>query len=322
MKKLITTVTLNPAIDREYFVETNEVMKNQFIYNHQDLKVYPGGKGLISAINFKALGYQDVQNIGFVGGKQGLFFQKMVQKHNIISNYIHTEKEIRNNVKVIARNPATYTQYNDYTYRVEKADVEELIIRFKRSISESNCILMSGSVPEGVNFDIYQRLIKIAKAEGKHVFLQASGEALKLALAAEPDVLTPYFKHHKTILDQKMDQKEDYIKVGRKMQEMGAKKVMIPFHCDRLVFDQDGQVYQLSPKVYCIINWLGASDAYNSAYLDYAFQNGKADFDFLEANKRAAAAALWIAENENIYLTEAKDFHSFLDRIEIKKLEV
>lgn len=317
---MITTVTLNPAIDREYFVDKNEVMKNQFIYNHQDLKVYPGGKGLISAINFRALGYKDVQNIGFVGGKQGLFFQKMVQKHNIISNYIHTESEIRNNVKVIGRNPATYTQYNDYTFKVEKADVEELIIRFKRSISESNCILMSGSVPEGVDFDIYQRLIKIAKAKGKHVFLQASGEALKLALEAKPDVVTPYFKHHKTILDLEMNKKEDYIKVGKKMQEMGAKRVMIPFHCDRLVFARSGQVYQLSPEGYCIINWLGASDAYNAAYLDYAFQSD--DFDFLEANKKAAAAALWIAEKEEIYLNEQKDFHSFLDRIEIKKLEV
>src|SRR6056297_3389832 len=142
---MITTVTLNPAIDREYFVDKNEVMKNQFIYDHDDLRIYPGGKGLISAINFRNMGYHDVQNIGFVGGKQGLFFEKMVQEDDIISNYIHTESEIRNNVKIIGRDPVTYTQYNDYTFRVEKEEVEELIIRFKRSISESGCILMAGS---------------------------------------------------------------------------------------------------------------------------------------------------------------------------------
>jgi 1-phosphofructokinase len=71
---LITTVTLNPSIDREYFVEKNEIMKDQFIYNHEDLKIYPGGKGLLSAINFRNLAYTEVQNIGFTGGKQGLFF--------------------------------------------------------------------------------------------------------------------------------------------------------------------------------------------------------------------------------------------------------
>lgn len=317
---MITTVTLNPAIDREYFVEKNEVMKNQFIYDDEHLKIYPGGKGLISAINFKKLGYEDVQNIGFIGGKQGLFFEKMVQEYDIISNYIHTESEIRNNVKIIGREPSTYTQYNDYTFKVEKEEVDELIVRFKRSISESGCILMAGSVPEGVDFDIYQRLIKIAKKKGKHVFLQASGEALKLALESEPDVVAPYFKHHKTILDVEMNDKEDYIKAGKKIQEMGAKRVMVPFHCDRLLFDKDGSVYQLSPKGYCIINWLGASDAYNSAYLDYAFKTD--DFDFLEANRRGGAAALWIAENKEIYLDDRKDYNEHLDRLEINKLEV
>lgn len=318
---MITTVTLNPAIDREYFVDENEVMKNQFIYNDRDLKVYPGGKGLISAINFKSLGYKDVQNIGFVGGKQGMFFEKMVQDHNIISNYIYTEQEIRNNVKIIGREPATYTQYNDYTYTVEKEDVKELITRYKRSISESNCILISGSIPEGVDFDIYQRLIKIAKNKGKRVFLQASGEALKLALEAEPDVVTPYFKHHKTILDRKMKEKEDYIEIGRKMQERGAKRVMIPFHCDRLLFDERGDIYQLSPEGYCIINWLGASDAYNTAYLDYFFNTD--DFDFIEANRRGGAAALWVAENKEIYLNSRKEYiDCCMDRLEINKLEV
>jgi len=319
---MITTVTLNPAIDREYFVDKNEVMKNQFIYNDQDLKVYPGGKGLISAINFKSLGYEDVQNIGFIGGKQGLFFEKMVQKHDIISNYIPTESEIRNNVKIIGKNPPTYTQYNDYTFRVEKEEVAELITRYKRSITESNCILISGSVPEGVDFDIYQRLIKISKELGKKVFLQASGEALKLALQSKPDIVAPYFKHHKTILDIEMNEKKDYIKAGKKMQEMGAKRVMVPFHCDRILFDEHGDVYQLSPTGYCIINWLGASDAYNTAYLDYAFQSETEEFDFLEANLRGAAAALWIAENKEVYLNAREDYNSCLDRLEINKLEV
>ncbi|ADQ13883.1 PfkB domain protein [Halanaerobium hydrogeniformans] len=316
---MITTVTLNPAIDREYFVDKHEVMQNKFIYDSKDLKIYPGGKGLISAVNFKALGYQDVQNIGFIGGKQGLFFEKMVQKYNVISNYIHTDSEIRNNVKIIGKDPATYTQFNDYTFHVEKEEVKELLIRFERSISESNYILISGSLPDGVDFDIYRRLIKIAKEKDKTVMLQASGEALKLALEAEPDIVAPYFKHHKSLLDVEIESREEYIKMGREIQKRGAKYVMIPFHCDRLLFDAEGDVYQLSPKEYCIVNWLGASDAYNTAFLDYIFKNG---FDFLEANLHAGAAALWISENREIYLESRDDYRHCLDRLKLEKLEV
>lgn len=316
---MITTVTLNPAIDREYFVDKHEVMQNKFIYDSEDLKIYPGGKGLISAVNFKALGYKDVQNIGFIGGKQGLFFEKMVQKYDVISNYIHTDSEIRNNVKIIGKDPATYTQFNDYTFHVEKEEVEELLIRFKRSISESNYILISGSLPDGVDFDIYRRLIEIAKEKDKTVMLQASGEALKLALEAGPDIVAPYFKHHKSILDVEIESREEYIKMGREIQNRGAKYVMIPFHCDRLLFDQKGDVYQLTPKDYCIVNWLGASDAYNTAFLDYIFKNS---FDFLEANLHAGAAALWISENREIYLDSRDDYRHCLGRLKIEKLEV
>lgn len=319
MKILITTVTLNPSIDREYFVDSHEVMHDQFIYNDDDLKIYPGGKGLLSAINFKNLGYSDVQNIGFTGGKQGLFFEKMVQDYRVICNYIHTDSEIRNNIKIIGKNPVTYTQYNDYTFRVKKEEVNELIIRFKRAIAESEYILMAGSIPEGVDFDIYQRLINIAHDKGKKVYLQASGEALKLALEAEPEFVAPYFKHHKTICDMDIKDKEDYIAAGRKIQELGAENVMIPFHCDRLLFDKKGDVYQLTPKDYCIINWLGASDAYNAGFLDYVF---KKEFDFLKANHYGGAAALWVSENREIYLEDRESFSKCLERLKIEKLEV
>jgi hypothetical protein len=77
---MITTVTLNPSIDREYFVENHIPGNNKYIYDHKNRKVTPGGKGLIAAINLKRLGYSHVQNIGFVGGRQGMFFEKMVQE--------------------------------------------------------------------------------------------------------------------------------------------------------------------------------------------------------------------------------------------------
>jgi len=316
---MITTVTLNPSIDREYFVDSNEIMKNQFIYSDEDLKVYPGGKGLLTAINLKKLAYPNVQNIGFVGGKQGLFFEKMVQEYKVITNYIYTDSEIRNNVKIIGKNPFSYTQYNDYTHKVEKNDVADLIKRYKRGIVESKIVVIAGSIPEGVGFDIYKILIDIAHNMDKKVYLQASGEALKLALSAEPEFVTPYFKHHKSILDKEMKSKKYYIKAGREIQDRGVEYVMIPFHCDRLLFDADGRVYKLTPDDYCIINWLGASDAYNAAFLDYVYQNG---FDFLEANRHGGAAALWIAENREVVLNNGDDFKHCLRRLHIEELEV
>ncbi|MFP4661637.1 MAG: 1-phosphofructokinase family hexose kinase [Halanaerobiales bacterium] len=315
---MITTVTLNPAIDREYFVTEHVPKKHKYLYGEQDIKVYPGGKGLLTAINLKCLGYSDVQNVGFVGGKQGLFFERMVQEYKITTNYIYTESEIRNNVFVIAKDPVTYTHFNDYTYKVIKKDVEDLLKRFKRAIHDSDMIVIAGSIPEGVNFDIYKRMIRICNEQKKDVFLQASGEALNLALEEGPKVVSPYFKHTRKIFDEEVVEFEDYVEMSRKLLEEGAQNVIMPYHCDRLLFTGD-KVYSISPKDFCLTNWLGAGDAYNAGFCDYIFREG---FDFVEANRYGAAAALIVAEHKSIFIENRDMIEKNLDRIEVKELEV
>ena len=315
---MITTVTLNPAIDREYFVSKNKPKKHQYIYEDRNIQVSPGGKGLLSAINLKNLGYSDVQNIGFIGGKQGLFFEKMVQDYEVTTNYVYTNNEMRNNIKIIGQDPVTYTHFNDYTYDVEKQDVEELIKRFTRSIADSEFIMISGSIPTGVDFDIYQKLIRICHEQDKEVYLQASGKSLNIALQENPKVVAPYFKHTDTILGEKVETDEDYYRLGRLLIEKGAEYVTLPFHCDRLLFTPE-KTYILSPSDFCLINWLGAGDAYNAGFFDYVFQNG---FDFIEANRHGGAAALYIAEHRSIFINDRSNIESMLDRITVEELEV
>lgn len=313
---MITTVTLNPAIDREYFVKEHKPGQNNYIYKKENMKISPGGKGLMAAIDLKKLGYSDVQNMGFVGGRQGLFFEKMVQEYRITTNYIYTEQEIRNNTKIIAKDPITYTQFNDYTYAVNKSEVEEFIKRFKRGISDSDLILLAGSIPAGVDFDIYARLIDICNEKGKDVFLQASGEALKQALDKNPKIVSIYFKHTAKMLDKKVSSLDDYIKMGKEIIKRGAEYAIIPFHSERLLFTKD-KVYCLSPLDFCLINWLGAGDAYNAAFFDYYYQYG---FEFVEANRRGAAAALAIAENNSLFLESHESIEKNVERIIVKEL--
>ena len=314
---MITTVTLNPAIDREYFVETNDPGNHQYIYEDDGIRVSPGGKGLLSAINLRNMGYSDVQNIGFVGGKQGLFFERMVQDHQVTTNYVYTKNEIRNNIFVIGKDPVTYTHYNDYTYQVDERDVKELIKRYKRGIVDSEYVMMSGSIPEGVGFDIYRRLINIANERDKPVYLHASGEALNQALDAEPKFVVPYFKHTNKILDEEVETLDDYVQAGKKLQEAGAEYVMIPFHCDRLVFSED-EVHSISAKNFCLLNWLGAGEAYNAAFFDYILNNS---FDFIEANKYAGAAALVVAEERDIFIHNKQEIKDMISKITVERVE-
>ncbi|MFO7819432.1 MAG: PfkB family carbohydrate kinase [Halanaerobacter sp.] len=313
---MITTVTLNPTIDRAYFINENQPGEHKYIYENQNVTVSPGGKGLLSAIDLKRLGYDDVQNIALVGGKQGLFFESMVQKHNVITNYVYTDNEIRNNIFIVADQPVSYTHYNDYTYQVEKRDVQELIKRYIRGIVDSKCVMISGSIPDGVGFDIYKRLIKIANEKDKIIYLHASGEALNQALEGEPKFVAPYFKHTDKILDKKVKSLEDYIEAGHRLQESGAEYVLIPFHSNRLIFSQD-EAHLISAPDFNLVNWLGAGEAYNAAFINYIIEHG---FDFIKANKYAGAAALAIAEKRRIYIEDEDEIEKMLSKIKVESV--
>ncbi|MGM0381545.1 MAG: 1-phosphofructokinase family hexose kinase [bacterium] len=310
---MITTVTLNPAIDREFFVRSHKPGENRYIYNQDHVETNPGGKGLISAINLVNMGYDVVQNLGFIGGQQGLFFEKMVQDLGVTTNYVTTRNEIRNNIFVIGEDPVSYTQFNDYTYKVSKEDVQELLKRFERSIRDSELIIMAGSIPAGIDFDIYRRLIEIANRHDKRVYLRASGKALSLALPAEPFVVVPYFKHEQAIMREKIEDFDDAMRMGQKLVEAGAQYVIFPFECDILLFEENNN-YSLYIHDFCLRNWLGAGDAYDSGFWDYCHRNG---FDFVEANRYGAAAALTIAEEEPVYLHDRKTIEDNLERVTI-----
>lgn len=313
---MITTVTLNPTIDREYFVEKNTPGHHQYIYTNQNINVSPGGKGIMSAIDLKYLGYSDVQNIGFIGGQQGLFFEKMVQEHKVATNYIYTKEEIRNNIYIIGKEPVSYTHYNDYTYQVESSDVERLLKRFKRGIANSELIMISGSIPEGVSFSIYQNLINICQQKGKKVYLCASGKTLNQALEAAPHFAAPYFKHSNKILEREIESLEDYIRIGKKLQKMGVKHISIPFHDKRLIFSND-KAYSVSAEDFHLLNWLGAGEAYNAAFFDHIFQEG---FDIIETNRHAGAAALAVSEKKGVFLKSRSEIEAKLELINIEEV--
>lgn len=313
---MITTVTLNPAIDREYFVQTNEAKVYRDLNSKDDVKVTPGGKGLIAAINLRRLGNEDVQNIGFVGGRQGLFFEKMVREHTVTTNYIYTNNEIRNNVKIIGNSPHTYSHYNDYTFEVEYKDEVELLKRFKRSIKDSSFVLLAGSIPKGIGEDIYKRMIRICNEEKKDVYLNASENKILLALEQQPKVVAPYFKQKSEIFGQKLLNRDDYEKIGKKLIEDGAQHVILPYGCNKLLF-QGKDLYVLSLKDFCLASYLGSGDAFSAAFIDYVLKNG---FDFLKACTYGAAAAMNIMQSKDVFLTDKSSVECLVDKVNLEKI--
>lgn len=316
MQFLITTVTLNPAIDREYFVEENKATLYEDILHQGDINVTPGGKGLIASINLKNLGHEDVQNMGFLGGGQGLFFEKLLQDYSLTTNYVYTRNEMRNNVKIIGKNPMSYSHYNDYTYEIANNCEADFLKRFQRSIVDSDLVLIAGSIPQGISEDIYAKMIRICHTQKKSVFLHATGTPLQLAIEEKPLIVFPYFKGINKILGRDVETLKDCTALAAKLLSQGLKYVVLPFGCNKLIFSRD-EAHMLYADELCLRSYLGSGDAFSAGFLDYTIHQ---DFDFLKACMYGAAASMHILQTKSVFIEQRSDIENMLPKIRSRKI--
>ena len=118
---MITTVTLNVAIDKAYVIDAlnkGEVMRVQKCSNTA------GGKGLNVAKVVKLCG-EPVTAAGFVGGHAGKYVCEMLDEAGVPNRFIHTKGETRSCINILASDGSS-TEFLEPGEPVEEADVNVL----------------------------------------------------------------------------------------------------------------------------------------------------------------------------------------------------
>ncbi len=95
---MITTVTLNVAVDKAYVVESFDV---GHVSRVQKCTNTPGGKGLNVAKVAKLCG-EEVLATGFVGGHAGAYVEDMLDKIQVPNDFVHTASETRSCINILA----------------------------------------------------------------------------------------------------------------------------------------------------------------------------------------------------------------------------
>ena len=84
VQEMITTVTLNPAIDRTYFLDEWRLSQ---VNRVQRKNVMPGGKGINAAQIARVLGEQ-VTATGFLGAEAEPFFRQSLLAVGVIPDFV------------------------------------------------------------------------------------------------------------------------------------------------------------------------------------------------------------------------------------------
>jgi len=187
MKHRIITLTLNPAMDVSAEVaEMAPYHKLRCENEHRQ----PGGGGINVARAAQRLGAR-VLAIHVSGGATGQALCRLLDDAGLAHQPVVTIHETRVDFAVSERKTGAQFRFVFPSRKLSPRIVRTVLARVQAHLVAGDTLVVSGSVPEGTQEDIFDRLAALARAQGCRYVVDTSGAALKRALAGGPDLIKP-----------------------------------------------------------------------------------------------------------------------------------
>lgn len=284
---MIVTVTMNPAIDKT--VEINHMERgglNRIIRAEYDV----GGKGINVSKTIRELGEKSVAT-GFIAGSTGATIKNFLDENEIKTDFVEVEGETRTNTKVYEKT-GELTELNELGPEISEVQVESLLAKLSGYAAPDTLFVLAGSVPRGVDKDIYGRITRLVHTKGATVLMDADGELFTKALEAVPDIIKPNRVELEAYMNVNHEASEtELMEVVDKLKEKGIKKVAVSMgKSGAMFFMEDCKVKCPGLKVNAH-STVGAGDAMVAA-LAYAWERKLSSEDTVKICMASSAGAV------------------------------
>ena len=276
---MIYTVTFNPSLD--YIVSVDDFKLGLTNRTSSEL-ILPGGKGTNVSTVLKNLGLESTA-LGFVAGFTGNEIVKRLNDIGIKSDFISIENGIsRINLKLKSIDG---TEINGAGPDISEEKVNELMDKLNQ-LKEGDVLVLAGSIPSSMSDNIYRDIMADLKDRGVMIVVDATKDLLLNVLEYHPFLIKPNNHELGEIFDVKLTTREEVIPYGRKLQEKGARNVLVSMAGEGAVLiAEDGQVFDAPAPKGKLINGVGAGDSMVAGFVagwiekqdyEYAFNMGVA----------------------------------------------
>ncbi|HBT50389.1 MAG TPA: 1-phosphofructokinase [Caldanaerobacter subterraneus] len=309
---MITTVTVNPAIDRTVIVENLRLGSvNRVIRSRVDA----GGKGINVAKNLKNLG-DEVIALGFLG-PNAQYIIDCLEEEGIKSDFVRIKNDTRTNIKISDILKGEVTDLNEYGPEVSKEEIELLKESIFKYAEKSKVLVLSGSLPLGVPKTFYKEIIKELKNSNLKIILDADNQALFYGIEEKPFMIKPNVHELEDVVGKRLETLEEIIEEGKKLNKLGIKIVAISMGSKGSVVITDDAVFRVKPLKVEVKGTVGAGDAYVAGFAHGIYRG----LSLEETIKIAAALSTSVVMKEGTRAGTIEEVNALKDKIEIEKIE-
>ncbi len=310
---MISTVTLNPALDKTIYVDvlipydTNRITK---------VETDVGGKGINASRIFKELG-DDTVAMGFVGGPTGRFIEHTLTVQGIDTNFVHVESDTRTNIAIQDASGAPPTMLNEAGAEATPDALDELFAKLRRIARASSMVLFGGSLPPGVPADIYAKLIDIVHEVGVKAILDADGEPMVHGMKAVPFMVKPNREEAQRLTGINIKSTDDCIQALDILGQSGIQLVVISMGSKGAVARwANGDVWLAIPPQVKPVSTIGSGDSMVAGIAHILSQDGSLE----DAMKWGSAAGAATAMTNGTEIGRRSQVLELLDKVHVERL--
>ena len=305
---MIYTMTFNPSID--YMVSVDHFQLGTVNRTSQEY-LLPGGKGINVSIVLHNLGI-DSTALGFIAGFTGKEIENRVTNDfGVQCDFIDVENGYsRINFKMKSDEES---EVNGNGPMINKEHIDKLYNKLSCS-QAGDILILSGSIPKCLSDDIYSEIMEKLADKNIEIVVDATGDLLMKVLKHKPFVIKPNNHELAEMFHVKLFGTQDIVKYAKKLQEMGAKNVLISMAGDgALYICENGKVYFSNAPKGRVKNSVGAGDSMVAGFVA-GYEKTK---DYVQAFRMGVATGSASAFSEN--LATASEVEKLLQ--EIKEVE-
>ena len=309
---MITSVSLNPSIDRTLTVESFVPGGLNRVVSKSDVAA---GKGVNVALTVSGLGL-DSECVGFMFQDGGTQFEKRLALNSTPYEFIWCEGGVRTNVKVFDRATGVVTELNESGSPVDEEALRRMVDLVVDHAEDSDYLILSGSMPRGCPADFYRTLIRAVDGLGCRCVLDAEGDRLKYGLEANPFMIKPNRYELEIMTGRPLSSLADIRDAALRYIDMGVEVVAVSLGADGAMIT-DGRETFFAPRINIEVKGtVGAGDAM-VAGLSAGFM---AERSLEECFRMGVACASTRCVTEGYKTIDKTVYKAFLDMVRIERI--
>lgn len=280
---MILTVTINPALDKNYLVPGFALTG---IHRVQSMSAIPAGKGLNVSRALNTLGIPTMAT-GFSGGFTGRQIEYSLAELGIRHDFVRIRDESRTNSLILDLDHSIHTEIKEPGPHIPKDAWKRLERKILELAPGCSWIVFAGSPPPDTAANIYFRLIKSIQPLGVKVALDTRGPWLKEGIKAYPDLIKPNWEEFQELVGPCYSTVQGLNK-ARQLREQGVGTIVISMGSKgaMAVHGNSNYLVQELPSIE-VVSPVGSGDTLVAALL----ARWRGESDFAQAFRFGIAAA-------------------------------